>query len=136
MPAPTSLEDIKLNEMRWNTQEFIKRDPTVVTLIPTRGAPIAKPGGGHDFGTPVPKPEQVFRLISQSNFDGVELSPNDDGTSRKFGYLVVGAYDADISIGDTWDEGDRHYHIDSISVYNGYEVRATATAFASDPIHG
>lgn len=60
---------------------------------------------------------------------------------RRFGYQLVGAWDAIVAIGDSWDDTlddntVNHYHVDSIEPSDGYEVRANVTAFAQEPKHG
>lgn len=133
----SALTSLRLPELQWNTNEYIKAKPTTISLVPTRGdIAISKPGGGHDFPSPLPRAAQQFRLIVQTGFDGIELSPNDDGMSRKFAYIIVGSWNAQLAIGDMWSEGANRYHVDSIEPYNGYEVRGKVTAFASEPDHG
>lgn len=131
MPA---LTDIRLSELRWNTEQYIAGKPTIITLK-TRGTPVPKPGGGHDF-TPSTRAAQIFRLVRQTTFDGIEYSPNDEGMSRKFAYLIIGKHDAEVAVGDTWDDGDNNFKIDTVEPYNGYEVRALVTGYELEPEYG
>lgn len=128
------LIDLHLNEARYGRQQYINAKPTVITLQPTRDGvnPVAKPGGGHDFPKPAARAPQTFRLVAQPS-EPVEHGAHDDGFTRKVEYMLVGAYDAIVEIGDTWDEGDFHFHVDSLQPYNGYEVRANVTGFAVKP---
>lgn len=132
MPA---LTEIRLSELRWNTLQYINAKPTTITLTSTRGTAVAKPGGGHDYTTAERDP-QTFRIVRQTTFDGIEHSPNDEGMSRKFAYLIVGKFDAEVAVGDTWDDGENHFHVDSVEPYNGYEVRALVTGFETEPEYG
>lgn len=144
MYGPASWNATRLAELSWSTQFFINEDAghqVTVALVPTRKVAIAKAGGGHDFEPEAPKSPQTFRLVRQTTFDGIELSPNDDGMSRKFAYMIIAPATADIEIGDTWDENMtdgtvNHYHVDSIEPASGYEIRASVTAFAKEPQHG
>ena len=56
--------------------------------------------------------------------------------SRKFAFLLVGRYDAVVAVGDSWDHGTNHFHIDTVEPYNGYEVRALVTGYESEPEYG
>ena len=129
----SALTDLRLSELRWNTNEYIKAKPTVITLQHSTSTP--KPGGGHDF-TKSSRLPQTFRLVRQGTFDGIEYSPNDEGMSRKFAYLIIGKHDAEVAVGDTWDDGDNNFKIDTVEPYNGYEVRALVTGYELEPEYG
>ncbi len=129
----SALTDIRLNELRWNTNQYINSKPTVIAL--KYSTSTAKPGGGHDFVKASRLP-QKFRIVKQNTFDGIEYSPNDEGMSRKFAYLIIGSHDAILAVGDSWDDGPNHFHVDTIEPYNGYEVRGLVTGFESEPEYG
>jgi hypothetical protein len=127
------LTDIKNGLLRYATGQYILENPVTVAL--SRKTKVLKPGGGHDK-TSVELPPQQFRLVNQSEASGIEYSGSDDGQTRQFSYLLLGAWDADIQIDDSWTEGEIHYHVDAILPTNDFEVKATVTAFAKRPTHG
>jgi hypothetical protein len=127
------LADMETGLLRYATASYIAERPT--TIILQRKIKVAKPGGGHDK-VDSPLPAQVFRLINQTSTDGLAYSANDDGAARRQNYILVGAYDADVREDDTWIEGAIEYHVDGVLPNNGYETRASVTAFAEEPIHG
>lgn len=139
MPGPISA--IQLAELAFTTQAYIDENPVTIVLTPSRGAPTKKPSGGHDYGTPTNRIPQTFRLIELPSPDGLEESKNDGGFVRKYGYQLVGMPTAIVEFGDIWDEvaPDNtmiHYHVDDVQPFNGWEVRAMVSAFATEPQHG
>lgn len=130
MPA---LIDTRLAYLRYTTKQYILDEP--VPVIIRRQVKMAVPGGGHDYPT-IALPVQIFRVINQTNNDGIEFSGNDEGEARKFIYIFVGEWDADIQPNDSWSEGLTQYSVDGIIPANDYEVRAVVTAFTKAPDHG
>lgn len=126
------LTDTRRGYQRLTTQAFIDEDPTSIVIM--RRTRVAKPGGGHDF-VPSPLPAQNFRYINQDTSGGLGRGL-DGGEVRSAGYVVIGRYDADVSVGDTWTDNGIKYEVDSFIPNNGYETRFHATGFASEPEHG
>jgi hypothetical protein len=59
-----------------------------------------------------------------------------DDVARRFTYVMLGKYDADIEINDTWSEGTKQYKIESIIPNNGWESRAYVTCYTDEPDKG
>lgn len=140
MPALTKI-DIRLAELRFSTQAYINDQPSLIVLMPSRGTKVQAPSGGHNYGTPVARPLQYFRLARNPRPDGIQYSPTDGGESRKVSYTLVGAWDSIMAYGDTWDETMpdntiNHYHIDYVDASNSWERTAHVTAFSQEPTHG
>lgn len=128
------LTDVRLAYQRYTTKKYIREDDTITVSL-DRKTYVAKPGGGRDKISST-LPPQTFRITNLSANDGQAFSSSDDGEVRKFLYLLIGEHDADIAKDDTWQEGDRHYTVEGTWPSNGYETRASVTAFARVPIHG
>jgi hypothetical protein len=126
------LTDIRRGYLRITTSAFIADDPTTIALL--RQTKVRKPSGGHDFPK-LPIAPQVFRFINQDIGGGVTAGA-DDGTVRRFDYVLVGNHDADVQINDTWVDGQIQYKVDSIIPNNGWETRVHVTGFALEPEHG
>lgn len=126
------LTDTRLTTLRYTTAQFIKDDPTRITL--KRQVRVSKPGGGHDFPK-VDVAPQTFRLINQDIGSGF-ISDSDNGSVRRFNYVAVGRYNADVDINDTWSENGIQYKVDSIIPNNGWETRFYISGYANEPEHG
>lgn len=133
MPAPTSFSDLRLGLLGYTTDVYINDVPTTISL--KRKVAEIQPSGGHTK-VPVTLPPQKFRFVNQSLSDGLGYSPTDEGEVHSYIYVLIGAYDADIQIDDSWEEGDIQYHVDGIIPSTGYETRASVTGYAKEPIHG
>jgi hypothetical protein len=122
-----------LAELRRNTEWFIADDPSSIVLTPhtkTREA-----SGGYTWVAGSPRTAQTFKLIPFSlTPDGIVRS--EGGEVRNWTYFVVGTYDAEIEIGDTWSDGNTMYRVTGIVHANDYEIKAAATAFGVDPNYG
>lgn len=142
MPA---LTDIRLNELRFVTDQYILDLPTLLTLKPTVTTPTAvqAPSGGFNYGQtgPISRPPQYFRVSANASPSGPERSRLDAGQSIQYGYTLTGQWNAEIEEGDVWDEtapdgSPIHYCIKTIEPRNGWETKAIAYAYATDPQHG
>lgn len=100
-----------------------------ITLVPQKGDPVLKPGGGHDYGDPLPRVTQTFAVSKTAFFDGIEYSPNDEGQNRKRAYVLTGAHDAEIAIGDTWSDDEADYQVDTVDQSSGYKTTAGVTGW-------
>lgn len=132
------LTDVRLAHLRYTTKHFIQDDPR--TIILNRQVKVNKPGGGHDFNT-VAIAAQEFRFINQDIQSGLATS-QDDGTARRFSYVMVGVHDADVDINDVWEEGTKgqndykQFKVESIIPNNGWETRAYVSVYAVEPDKG
>lgn len=100
-----------------------------VALLPSKGVKIAKPGGGHDYGDPIPRLAQTFSVAKTNAFDGIEFSPNDEGEARKRAYILTGMWNAEIAIGDTWEDDEAEYKVDTVDQSSGFKTQAGVTGF-------
>jgi hypothetical protein len=126
------LTDTRQAYLRYTTKIYIADDPTVVII--QRQTRVNKGGGGYDFPKS-PIAAQIFRFVNQDISTGISYG-SDDGTARKFDYVLVGEHNADIDVNDTWTANGIQYKVDAIIPNNGFETRAHVTAFAIEPEHG
>lgn len=99
-----------------------------IVLTPTKGAPVLKPGGGHDFVPPAPRAPQILAL-SRIGGDDIDYSPNDEGANRKREYVMTGRYDAQVTIGDTFEDDEAEYTVNTVDSSSGFKVQATVTGW-------
>lgn len=126
------LTDERLALLRYTTKQYIQDDPTEVIIM--RQTKVSRPGGGHVFPKN-PIAPQIFRFVNQ-DITGGAINGSDDGTARRFTYVLIGEHDADLDVNDTWEIDDQQYKIDAIIPNNQWESRAYVTCFTKEPIHG
>lgn len=116
-----------LDVHRENTRAFIRADPTSITLR-TRTAERTALGGrimtDGTFRSP-----QIGKLIMISPAGGSIEQRTDDGTERQVDYILLLEWDAEIEVGDWWDDthGNR-WEVKAIVPTNNYEIRAVVEA--------
>ena len=127
-----------LPALRKATELAIRIDPRTITLLPH--SRIDRGGGLYDFEAQTPRAAQTFMVepvgatLSGSTSGGVV---NSEGASvHQWSYYLVGLYDAEMEIGDTWQEGETVYRIVALQPKNDYEKRAIVTAYGKDPNYG
>lgn len=100
-----------------------------IALIPV-AAPVDKPGGGRDFtdDAPAPRDPQIFALFNDGKLDGAELAQTDRGTNRKYGFRLIGAADAVVALGDSWEDDVAKYTVEAVD-YRAYQVTATVVGY-------
>lgn len=103
----------------------LRGQPIVLTPVTGSGAE----GRGRDYTPGTPRAAQVFAKFKTSGLDGAEHSQTDRGTSRKFQFDMIGAYDAVIGEGDTWEDDAATYEVQVVDRTQPYQVKATVTAF-------
>lgn len=117
--------------LRAGTQRFIDLDPTTIVLTPRNDVWLA---GTKVRGQLPDRDPQVFKVI-WTDF-GAGFSPTIVGPeTRRFDFVLVGAYDAEIAIGDFWKVGDQDNEVTHIYPSNGYEVKAGGVSHGGNP-HG
>lgn len=124
-----------LNAAKQAIEVMLRLKGIDIELIPVKGSPVAKPGGGHDFVPPVNRDPQKFALSKTSGFDGLEYSPNDEGLNRKRAYVLTGRSDAEIAVGDTFSDDEADYTVDTVDATSGFKTQATVTGFLK-VLHG
>ncbi|ACI12439.1 hypothetical protein PBI_DAMIEN_18 [Mycobacterium phage Damien] len=123
--------DFELRINRKLTDWFISRDPSEITLQ-TR-IKQNRPGGSHRWMAGPSRLPQSFKIIYPGG-DGIVITA--EGKTRRFDFIIVGSYDADLAIDDFWVEGDQKYVIEYLFPYNGYEVKGGGVTHGSEPNHG
>lgn len=121
----TLTEELRIN--RINTSAFIASDPISVSLQ-TRGS-VRTPSGAYDRERAAERPGQTFKLIMQSPAGGSIEQRTEDGTERQVDYILLGEWDAEIEVGDYWDDNrGQRWEVKAIIPRNGYETRAVVEA--------
>lgn len=129
-----------LPALRKATELAIKIDPRTITLLPH--SRIDRGGGLYDFEAQTPRPAQTFMVEPVgATLSGITSTSggvvNSEGASvHQWSYYLVGKYDAEMEIGDTWQEGETVYRIVALQPKNDYEKRAVVTAYGKDPNYG
>lgn len=135
---PPVTEDVLSTEMRVNrrnTKRFIDADPIILTLT-TRGS-LRTASGAYAHERAAERPPQTFKLIMQSPAGGSIEQRTEDGTERQVDYILLGEWDAQIAVGDFWDDarGSR-WEVKALVPSNGYEVRAVVEAHGDRLVGG
>lgn len=127
--------------LRKATELAINLDPRTIILTPH--AKVNKGGGLYDFEAQTPRLPQTFMvepvgatLAGITSTSGGVVSTDSGASIHQWSYYLVGRYDAQMEIGDTWQEGETSYRIVAIQPKNDYEKRAVVTAFGKDPNYG
>jgi hypothetical protein len=129
MSAPV---DGMTDDARANVNELLALRGQPIVLVPETGTVTEKPGGGKDYTAGVPRAPQVFAKFNKHVLDGVENAQSDKGTTRKYQWEMIGAYDAVIAVGDTWEDYAAKYTVESVDNTQPYQV----TAFLKVTGHG
>ena len=115
---------------RLGTKQFIEKDFTTIVLIPS----VKTTEYGTDtFTDGTPRLPQNFKMIYPGG-DGI--IPTGEGTTRRFDFILVGEYNAEVEIGDHWKEGEQFYQVEWVDPYNEYEVKVGGSSHGPDPDHG
>jgi hypothetical protein len=130
-----------LPALRKATDLTIKLDPRTISLIPH--TKVNKGGGLYDYQTQTPRAPQTFAvepvgatLSGITSISGGVVDSESGAQSHQWSYYLIGRYDAEMEIGDTWQDGNTLYRIVAIQPKNDYEKRAVVTAFGRDPNYG
>lgn len=117
----------ELRTHRRNTAAFIAADPLSVVLQ-VRGS-VRTSSGAFAPEAADARPLQTFKLVLQSPAGGTLEQRTEDGTERQADFILLGVWDAQIAIGDWWDDdaGNR-WEVKAIVPRNGYETRAVVEA--------
>lgn len=129
-----------LPALRKATEIAIKFDPRTIALVPhirMRGD-----GGVYEWVAKKARAAQDFTIEPiQSTLTGLYSAQggvvsSEGGATHQWSYYLVGKYDSEMEVGDTWKDGNTTYRIISIQPKNDYEKRAVVTAYGSDPNYG
>lgn len=135
LPPQTSDLDYELKIQRKITHAFIRAEPVDIGLSRRTESRTALGGILKNFARQLPT--QTFKIIMQSPAGASIEQRTDDGTERRVDYVLLGEWDADVQIGDYWDDasGERN-EVTSMIPYNGYEVRANVEGYGKKPLNG
>jgi len=124
-----------LSALRKQTDLFIADDPTDIVLKQGKRTATETASGGMVYGDDVARDSQTFKLInSGGDFDGVV--DTGDGKVRRFNYVILGKYNAEVDIGDWWEDGGTRYEVTAALVKNDYETKHSVIAYGKDPNYG
>jgi len=134
MTIPDGALEYELAIQRGVTEAFIEAEPVSIALR-TRGR-VRTPSGAYATSEGPARAPQTFKVIMVSPAGASIEQSGGDGTERRVDYVLLGTYDAQVGIGDFWEEGATRYEVSSVIPYNGYEVRANVRAYGTDPQNG
>lgn len=123
-----------LEPLRRNTEWFIQDSPSTIRLVPHKK--VGRPGGTFEFVAQKARPAQDFRLIPMGlgGYSGRGGYQHDQGMEViSWGYHLIGKYNCEMEIGDTWTWYDIQYRIRDILPRNNWERRAFVTVFGLEP---
>jgi hypothetical protein len=107
--------------LREQTEWFIAARPIDLIVTPVNRTRTSS-GGTAKIDLPA-RPVQRMRLITMSDAQKPKIT--DDGIEREIDLTLLGAWDAQLDVGDWWRDGEGlHYEIVEMVPPNGYEVRA------------
>ena len=118
-PPPQSNQR-ELEVMRKQTREFIAHNPVTITFS-RGGIKIADGAGGYTTTVGTPIDPQTFRIIPQS---GANATRNVDGEEVRPDYVLIGEWDADITMDDSFTLDGRNFDVVFIRLDRSYETWA------------
>jgi hypothetical protein len=99
-PAPEPVvSNAYLAAQRVATAAFIRDDPTTLVLIPR--SRMATPTGGYTYVDGAPRSAQTVKMILLSSDQRPTVTVA--GVERLIDYHMVGPWDMQVAVGDTWD---------------------------------
>lgn len=119
-----SVRHAELRVQRSITDAFIAASPIVIQLTPRTRTVTAT--GGWTYTAGVVRQPQVFRLIEMGG--AYRPSKSLDGVERKYDFELLGSYNVEVEVGDTFTYRGTRYEIIELMPDLGYEVRAAVTA--------
>ncbi len=123
-------------DLRAGTLAFIADDPVTLALVPGRATATEAADGGYDYAAGSARDPQDFKIIGEFGTSAGRQQPESGVDVRQFGYLLLGAYDAAVEVGDYWIDGKNRYVVDGEVISNGYEKRFSVTSIGPEPNYG
>lgn len=129
-----------INALRKGTQVGINIDSHEIVLTPHLR--VKKDGGVSELVPQTPRPPQKFTIQAvEATLSGISgagggVTKSEGAELHTWAYELVGAYNAEIAIGDTWKEGETTYRVVGLQPFNNYERRAVVSAIGKDPQYG
>lgn len=125
--------DKNIGKLRKQTDWFIGLDPTTVTLKTTTTTKL--PGGGTKVEAGTSRAPQDVKLIWPGGITS-GIFTNFDGEDVKYDMILVAKHDADMTIGDYWEENGVKYSIEGFAPANFYEKKAAIKVHGRSPRGG
>lgn len=132
---PASVSRFKLIPvLRKVTAKLISVDPRTISLVPHTKE--RQPSGGYKWTPQTPRTPQDFtlELIPAGTVTGAGFS--EGAEPKSWMYYLIGKYDAQVEVGDTWEDGDSSYRVTAILPKNDYEKRCVVVGSGSEPNYG
>lgn len=124
-----STNPVELIIQRLNTERYIDLDPVWLTLTPRTEQFVA---GTRTRVDGIPRISQKFKIIWGTVGAGfVPLLAG--GETRRFDFILVGLYNANVAVGDHWVVGSQDNEIGYIYPSNGYEVKCGGYSHGGSP---
>lgn len=120
-----------MDEMRRITTLFIDDSPSTIRLVPHKR--INQPGGTHKWEPQKPRRPQTFRLIPVGFTTDDGLKDEEGQRISGWTYHLIGDYNAEMEIGDSWTWKNQQYRIRAMLPANNWERRAIVTQFGKAP---
>jgi hypothetical protein len=114
---------------RRGTEHFIEADPTEIVLIPRTEQIV---DGTKRFVSQSPRLAQFFKVIWPGE-NGILRDVGPDGGVRRFDFILVGQWYAEVEIGDSWELGTQVFHVEYRYPDNEYEVKVGGVSHGSKP---
>ena len=116
------MDAVELKYHRDNTRVFIGFKPSSIELIPQTRERTT--GGGWKYLPDEPREPQIFRIIELGANTTPPIIVTTDGKQREVEFWLLGEWDANMAVDDTWVASDgREWLVGDIVRPNGYETR-------------
>lgn len=129
-----------LNALKKATDVSIRLDPTTIQLIPHKR--VNQGGGAWKVVPQTPRPPQTFLVETvASTLSGITGTgggsvSTEGAQGHSWSYNITGRFDAELEIGDQWNEGDTTYKVVALQPDNGYAKVGVVDAIGKDPAYG
>lgn len=118
----------ELDMQRNMTQWFIAAKPSTLVLTPRKR--VRHTDGSWVRQAENPRLPQIMRVIEQAE---PAVIVQEDGTQRKATYVLLGLWDALVSVGDTFVYAGDPIEVVKLNTDNGYEQRAFCDRYIPAP---
>lgn len=131
MPQITANANI-LNAARKAIAIMLQFKGISVELKPKAGVKTPKPGGGHDFVPGLLRDPQQISLTKVGG-DIIEDSSNDGAQYIVRNYILTGEWNMRIALGDTWEDDEAEYKVDTLDQTSGFKTSADVIGYVKLP---
>ncbi len=113
------MSDVELRVQKRLTTAFINTQPISVALTPRQK--VRTPTGGAKLEELAPRDPQTMRLVEPPK---PQLEIALDGIQREVEFLLLGEYDAELGVYDTFSHDGHDWEVVQLYHFNGWERRA------------